>query len=102
MQDPILRKIFLGFIQVHILHHAKKEPIYGSWMMEELRRHGYEISSGTLYPIFHNLEKNGSLRSEKKLVDGKTRKYYTTTEQGMITLAAAKSKITELRHEIDE
>ncbi len=37
MQEPVLRKLFLAFIQVHILHHANKEPIYGTWMMEELK-----------------------------------------------------------------
>ena len=57
MQDAILRKLFLGFIQIHILHHAAKAPFYGAWMMEELAHHGYDISAGTLYPILHNLEK---------------------------------------------
>ena len=47
MQDVILRKLFLGFIQIHILHHAAKAPFYGAWMMEELAHHGYDISAGT-------------------------------------------------------
>lgn len=101
MQDPIMRKIFLAFIQVHILHHAAKEPIYGSWMINELEHHGYEISAGTLYPIFHSMEKNGLLECEKKLVEGKIRKYYSTTEKGITTLRNAKEKISELSHEID-
>jgi len=100
MQDPILRKIFLGFIQVHILHHADKEPIYGSWMIDELKNHGYDISAGTLYPIFHNLEKNGLLESEKVLVGGKFRKYYSITQDGKTTLEKAREKIAELSHEI--
>jgi len=100
MQDPILRKIFLGFIQVHILHHAAAEPIYGSWMIDELSRHGYDISAGTLYPIFHNLEKNGLLTSEKVLVSGKFRKYYSITPDGEETLKKAREKIAELSHEI--
>ncbi|RDC48195.1 PadR family transcriptional regulator, partial [Acinetobacter sp. RIT592] len=56
MQEQILRKIFLGFIHIHILHHAKKEPFYGSWMIEELKSHGYDISPGTLYPILKAME----------------------------------------------
>jgi len=35
---------------------ADEEPIYGLAMIEELRRHGYEPSPGTLYPILHSLE----------------------------------------------
>ena len=69
MQEPVLRKLFLAFIQVHILHHDKKEPIYGAWMIDELKRHGYEISAGTLYPIFHNLEKDGLLLTENITVE---------------------------------
>lgn len=102
MQEPILRKLFLAFIQVHILHHAKKEPIYGSWMIEELKRHGYEISAGTLYPIFHNLEKDGLLVSENRAVNGKIRKYYSITEKGIAVLREANRKIAELKGEIQE
>ena len=102
MQEPILRKLFLAFIQVHILHHAKKEPIYGSWMIEELKRHGYEISAGTLYPIFHNLEKDGLLVSENRAVNGKIRKYYSITDKGIDVLREANRKIAELKGEIQE
>lgn len=102
MQEPVLRKLFLAFIQVHILHHAKKEPIYGSWMIEELKRHGYEISAGTLYPIFHNLEKDGLLSSENVPVNGKIRKYYSITAKGIAVLGEANKKIAELKGEIVE
>ena len=102
MQEPVLRKLFLAFIQVHILHHAKKEPIYGSWMIDELKRHGYEISAGTLYPIFHNLEKDGLLTSENVTVQGKFRKYYSITEKGTAVLQEANRKISELKGEIRE
>ena len=102
MQEPVIRKLFLAFIQVHILHHAKKEPIYGSWMIGELKRHGYEISAGTLYPIFHNLERDGLLSSENRPVNGKVRKYYTITEKGAAVLEEAAGKIRELQGEIRE
>ncbi len=100
MQDPILRKLFLGFIQVHILHHAKKDPVYGSFMIEELKHHGYEISPGTLYPIFHNLQKAELLTVQNKTVEGKVRKYYSITEKGEEVLMEAKNKIKELTHEL--
>ena len=67
MEDKILRKLFLGFIQIHILHHAKEQPIYGLWMLEELREHGYEISAGTLYTILHNMEGDGFLIKKSKM-----------------------------------
>lgn len=102
MQQQIMRKLFLGFIHIHILHHAKKEPFYGSWMIEELKEHGYDISAGTLYPILHNLEKNGVLKVEEKNVDGKIRKYYSITDIGEEVLKEARAKAYELFKEIKE
>lgn len=100
MQQQIMRKLFLGFIHIHILHHAKKEPFYGSWMIEELKEHGYDISAGTLYPILHNLEKNGIIKMEEKNVYGKIRKYYSITELGDEVLEEARAKAYELFKEI--
>ncbi|MGL5257900.1 MAG: PadR family transcriptional regulator [Proteocatella sp.] len=102
MQAKILRKFFLGFIQIHILHHAKKEPFYGVWMIEELKEHGYDMSPGTLYPILHNMESNGLLQKEDRLVDGKIRKYYHITASGDDVLIEAKQKAYELFKEIQK
>lgn len=102
MSDKVLRKLFLGFIHIHILHHAKKEAIYGLWMMDELRHHGYSISAGTLYPILNTMEKDGLLQSKDENVEGKIRKYYTTTEEGEKVLVEARKKAYELFKEIKE
>lgn len=100
MQDKILRKLFLGFIQIHILHHAKLEAFYGAWMIEELKGHGYDISPGSLYPLLHNMESSGLLTREEKLVEGKIRKYYSISSLGEEVLIEAKSKAYELFKEI--
>src|SRR5215207_4500609 len=47
----LTREILLGFWKVHILHNAAEHPIIGQWVLTELRRHGYDISPGTLYPL---------------------------------------------------
>ncbi len=69
-------------------------------MMEELRRHGYSISSGTLYPILHSLEEDGYLTRRDEVVSGKVRKYYRITEKGINALEDAKKKIQELTEEV--
>ena len=102
MKDKIMRKLFLGFIQIHILHHAKKEPIFGAWMIEELQEHGYEMSPGTLYPLLHTMESNNLLEKEEKLVNGKIRKYYSITNFGIEILNEAKEKASELIDEITD
>lgn len=102
MQDKILRKFFLGFIQIHILHHAKKKPFYGVWMIEELKEHGYNMSPGTLYPLLHNMEDCNLLQKEEIAVEGKIRKYYTITELGNEVLEEARNKAYELFKEIKD
>lgn len=100
MSQQVLRKLFLGFIQVHILHHGHEKPFYGSWMIRELQEHGYEVSPGTLYPILQGLENEGLLSREVRNVNGRIRKYYSTTAQGLKVLEAARQKIGELVGEI--
>lgn len=102
MSSQIERRLFLGFIQIHILHHAKKEPFFGSWMIEELREHGYTMSPGTLYPLLHSMEAEGLLEKEERLEDKKIRKYYKITEAGIEVLEEARSKAYELFKEIKE
>ena len=102
MEKQIYRKLFLGFIQIHILHHAKKGQIFGSWMLEELREHGYNLSAGTLYPLLHTMESAGLLIKEDKNVDGKIRKYYKITVKGSVVLQEAKKKAYELFEEIND
>lgn len=98
----MFRDFFLGFIKIHILHHAAEEPIYGLAMMEELRRHGYEISAGTIYPILHSMEEEGWLAREERVVSGRIRKYYRATDAGRAALQDVKVKIAELVEEVLE
>lgn len=94
------RKILLGFMRVHILHHADEEGIYGAWMMHELEHHGYTVSPGTLYPILHEMERDGVLQATKKTIDGRQVKLYRTTAQGRQTLKRLRNFVAELSREV--
>ena len=96
------RDLYAGLIRLHVLHHACKETIYGFAMIEELRRHGYEISAGTLYPILHGLEQKGLLTSTKQRAGGTERRTYRATKSGRAALSAAKVKVRELFGELFE
>lgn len=96
----IFRDIFLAFVRVHLLHHAAEGRIYGQAMRQELARHGYDLSPGTLYPIFHSLEEGGYLSSEQEIVSGKVRKYYRITAPGRELLQTLRPKIRELVGEV--
>ena len=96
------RDLYSGLIRLHVLHHAAKEPIFGLGMPEELARHGYRISPGSLYPLMHGLEKKGYLRATLQRSGKSLRKVYRATPQGKAALKAAKSKVRELFRELIE
>jgi len=96
----MLKDFFIGFIKIHILYHASRGPIYGVEILEELGRHGYRLSPGTLYPTLHRLSREGYLESSSRVVGGKVRIYYTVTERGLVALDEARRKIAELVDEV--
>jgi len=102
VSNKIFRRFFLGFIYIHILYHAKNEPFYGSWMIEELMSHGYQTSAGTIYPILHSLQEEELIKSEERIVEGKIRKYYSITPKGDKVLEEARTRAYDLFKEIKE
>ena len=102
MKNDLLRHFFGGFVRMHILYHAAKEPIWGVAIMEELGRHGYKLSPGTLYPILHQLEATGFLRMKEVVVSGRRRKNYRITAAGRRLLERARGKLRELVSEVLE
>lgn len=102
MSDDLVRHFFGGFVRLHILYHADKEPVCGVEMIEELGRHGYRLGPGTLYPILHGLQKSGYVSCREEVVGGKRRKNYRITARGRKVLAEARAKLQELVSEVVE
>src|SRR5438034_8896845 len=84
------RDLYSGLIRLHVLHHAVEEPIFGLGMIEELSRHGYRISAGSLYPLLHGLEKKGYLRAIEVRNGRSMRKLYRATPLGQIGRASCR------------
>ena len=100
MADTIVRDFLLGFVRIHVLHHAAREPIYGLGMIEELARHGYDLGPGTMYPLLRGMEQAGYLRPIEHHVNRRPRKYYRITPAGRKVLAGARLKMAELVDEV--
>src|SRR2546430_9932109 len=100
--DMTDRDLYSGLIRLHILHHAAEEPIVGLGMAEELARHGYKLSLGTLYPLLHGLERRGYLKSSSQRRGRTVRRVYRATAAGRRALTAAKNKVRELFGELIE
>jgi PadR family transcriptional regulator, regulatory protein PadR len=95
------RELFYGLIRIHVLLHARQEPIFGLAMMKELAHHGYRIGPGTLYPLLYGLERAGLLKAVRQSA-GDRRKMYRITAAGRKALARAKEKVDELYEELHE
>jgi PadR family transcriptional regulator PadR len=91
-----------GMIRFHILYHASHGPIFGLGIIEELAHHGYKLSAGTIYPILHGMEKDGLLTSEQMFIEGRNRRTYVATKEGVEILSSAKAKVWELFRELFE
>lgn len=100
LTQRMVRQFFLGFVKIHILHHAAEEPVCGVDLAQELASHGYQLSPGTLYPTLHGLETAGYLRSQVELRSGRCRRNYTITRSGRKALAQGRRQIRELTEEV--
>jgi len=96
------RDLIGGFVRLHVLHHANSGPIFGIGIVERLAFHGYVLSSGTLYPILHGLERDGLLLSRTEVVGKKRRRIYEITAEGQKTLILSKARLWELFKEVFE
>ena len=101
-EQALQREVFLAFWKVHILHHAAEEGVVGLWMLHELRRHGYQVSPGTLYPMLHRMERLGWLEgSSDNPLHSKARRCYRITAAGREVMARIRGQLRELSGETD-
>jgi PadR family transcriptional regulator, regulatory protein PadR len=103
MAGQIAREIRLAFWKVHILHHAGERPIYGQWLLEELRRHGFHVSPGTLYPLLTRMHAEGWLRPARPrsaAASPKARREYRLTSKGATALTGLRDQVDELHREV--
>ncbi len=94
--------LLAGFVRLHVLHHAAETEVYGQWIIEELSKHGYRISPGTLYPMLQAMEARGYLTSRADTTGkaGRPRRVYVATADGRKALAVARERLQELIGEV--
>ena len=98
-RDPVVREFLLAFWKIHILYHAEEGGVYGHWMAQELHRHGYRISPGTLYPMLSRMAKHGWLKSlAPKRAKGA--RIYTLTPRGREVLKRIRAALDQLYREV--
>ena len=96
----VVRDFRRGAVRLHVLHHASEHQVSGAWLSEELARHGYRISPGTLYPLLHALESAGLLSGTRTVTTGRVQRRYRATARGREVLDDARGALAELATEL--
>jgi PadR family transcriptional regulator PadR len=100
MRDPVVREFLLAFWKIHILYHAEEDGgVYGHWMVEELHRHGYRISPGTLYPMLSRMAQRGWIKAAEPR-RAKAARVYRLTPRGREVLKRIRRSLDELYREV--
>lgn len=94
------REIRLGIWKIHILHHAARREVWGTWLLEELARHGHVLSPGTLYPALARMQRNGWIARTGEAPHARARQAYRITPEGRRLLRALRRELTELYQEV--
>ncbi len=89
-----------GLIELHVLFHAAQDEVFGLGLIDELARHGYRVSPGTLYPLLHRMTHRRYL-AVREVQSGRTRRrLYRATPRGRKALAAVRHHVRELFGEL--
>lgn len=90
------KSLITGSTTMLILKLLDSKNMYGYQMIEELSKQSnniFVLKAGTLYPLLHNLEKQGMLTSyDERTENSRTRKYYSITKKGRSLLEDKKEE----------
>ena len=85
-----------GSITMLVLALLKEKEMYGYQIIDELEQRSnnvFQLKEGTLYPILHTLEKDKLVTGrEQDTPNGRKRRYYYITAQGLKALEDKKSE----------
>ena len=77
------------------------EGTYGYKITQDVRKI-MEVSGSTLYPVLRRLQKDGYLETYDMEFQGRNRRYYKITSNGMILLDKYRSEWVLFRNGVDE
>lgn len=84
-----------GLLDICVLAAIKGEDSYGYRIVKDLKPH-VELSESTLYPILRRLETGKLLTVRNAEHNGRLRKYYHITEQGLRRLEEFQQEWAEI------
>lgn len=91
----IKKELTKGSSAMLVLSVLEKEELYGYMIIKRISERSenvFNFKEGTLYPILHNFEANGYVKSYTVQTEGRMRKYYKITKKGLKALGDAKEE----------
>ena len=88
-----------GVPELLILRLLQQEEMYGYEIVQAIRSRTdtvIAIGEGVVYPVLHGLERDGALKSRRKIINGRSRIYYSVTAAGTHRLADLSQTWTNL------
>ncbi len=91
----IKKELTKGSSAMLVLSVLEKEELYGYMIIKRIAEKSdntFMFKEGTLYPILHNFEANGYVKSYIVEAEGRKRKYYKITNKGLKELKEVKEE----------
>jgi PadR family transcriptional regulator, regulatory protein PadR len=85
--ESLVLELRRGALVLAVLSRLDQEE-YGYSLKRSLAEAGLEIDEGTLYPLLRRLEGQGLLTSEWLIAEGRPRRYYRISAEGVKTRRA--------------
>lgn len=103
---PLDKALAAGSTALLLLKLLEGGDMYGYEMIEALARRSddtFNLKAGTLYPLLHDLEKQGAVKSYDGAAGGKrTRRYYALTNAGRKLLAEKEAAWADFSRAVDQ
>ena len=84
-----------------VLSVVSQEGTYGYKITQDVRQL-MDVSESTLYPVLRRLQKDGFLETYDMEFQGRNRRYYKITSNGMILLDKYRSEWVSYKNNIDK
>lgn len=84
-----------------VLSVVSQEEAYGYKITQDVRK-VIEVSESTLYPVLRRLQKDNCLETYDMEFQGRNRRYYKITSNGMIVLDHYRNDWIQYKNSVDE
>ena len=101
-KKEIQTKLMRGLLDFVILQFLEGQPMHGYKIISSLRKNfGVYFGPSTIYPLLSLLEEEGYLKSNCDLNNGRPRKVYSLTSQGIEMLNITRISLNHIYRKLE-